>query len=178
MLQSHDVSPSDALLDTAWVRAELGWIHQTETDAAAKLRILNGSPLPIAALMAHSRATALEETTTEDAARVAAVRALSKVVLTAGRAHSQTHDGEVAPEDWPDLLAFVREAIRRRAELPDNGPWCRAATYVADRCENVLESSGDQAGRSGAYGVLRQLATAGAPDLTPTAWALHVESPV
>ncbi|MFJ3097379.1 hypothetical protein [Streptomyces hydrogenans] len=176
MLEIHQVSPSDSLLDSAWVRAELGWIHQTEPDAAAKLRILDGSPLPVAASMAHSRATTIPTATPEDAARAAEVRALAKVLLIAGRAHDQTYRSQEVPEDWPELLAFVREAIDRRAGLPDNGPWCRAATYVADRCESTLTSADE--GRSGAYGVLRQLATVGAPGATPAAWTLHVESSI
>ncbi|MFE1349554.1 hypothetical protein [Streptomyces sp. NPDC058757] len=177
MLESHQISPSDALLDSAWVRAELGWIHQTETDAAEKLRILDGSPLPIAASMAHSRAETIHTVTPEDTARVAEIRALAKVLLVAGRAHSETYRNEEVPGDWAELLAFVREAVQRRAQLPDNEPWCRAATYVADRCESTLSSS-DNEGGSGAYGVLRQLATVGAPSTTPAAWTLHIESPV
>ncbi|MGW7433276.1 hypothetical protein ACWGIN_27515 [Streptomyces sp. NPDC054861] len=178
MLQSQDVSPSDALLDSTWVRAELAAIAEAEPDAAAKQRILDGSPLPMAATVAHSRALALDEAAPGTTASVAKVRALSKVILTAGRAYSQTYRGEAAAEDWRELLAFVREAVRRRAELPENGPWCWAASYVADRCESALTSRSGSVHRSGAFGVLRQLATVEAPDRVPAAWTLHIESPV
>ncbi|MFF8412861.1 hypothetical protein [Streptomyces omiyaensis] len=176
MLQSYEVSPSDALLDSTWVRSGLNQIHEFSPDAG-ELRILGGIPLPIVAIMAHTRATATDAPL-PDAARADDVRALAKVVLTAGRAYAQRERGQTAPEDWPELLSFVREAIQQRAQLSDNAPWCRAATYVADQCESSLAGPGDAPVRSGAYGVLQQLATTGAPGRAPAAWVLHVESPV
>ena len=178
MLQSHEISPSDALLDSTRVRTELSWIHQTEPDAAAKVRILDASPLPVAAEIAHSRAVTIQTATPENSDWAADIRALAKVLLVAGRAYNETYRNQEVPKDWPELLAFVREAIQRRRQLPANAPWCRAATYVADRCESALMEPGDADLRSGAYGVLRQLATTGAPGTTPAAWTLHVESSI
>lgn len=175
-----NTSPSDALLDSPEVRDELTWALQQTPGATDLPSQLDEYPLPFVAQIAHQRLQAVKtsDRTPDETARLDNARALAKVILKAGNAHSQTRNSETPINDWPQLLAFTRKAVAARGETPEDGPWCRAAEYVIGRCEDELENGRDDRDRAGAYGVLRHLATASGPsDGFNPAWTLNADIP-
>lgn len=175
-----NTSPSDALLDSPQVRDELTWALQQTPGATDLPGQIHEYPLPFIAQIAHQRiqAAATSARTPDDASRLNDARALAKVILKSGNAHSQTRNSDTPIDDWPALLAFTREAVADRSEITEDRPWCRAAEYVIGQCEDELKNGRDQHDRAGAYGVLRYVATAsGRSDGFNPAWTLDPAIP-
>ncbi|MEU8877916.1 hypothetical protein AB0D24_43665 [Streptomyces javensis] len=168
------MSPSDALLDTITARDELTWAIQLLYGNAPRPRDYStDGPLPVAATLVRQVKTEPTNLSEGNTARLRSAQALAKVIITSGYAFNAAA-GIQTNEDWPELLAFVREAIAQWLAWRDNQPWAHAAAYVADRCEAALRASSTDANlRDGAHRVLRHLATfaAGSPGFRPE-WQL------
>ncbi|WP_146055589.1 hypothetical protein [Streptomyces malaysiensis] len=160
------MSPSDTLLDTVAARDELTWAVQLlyGNDPRPRDHAIDG-PLPSAAALVWQMKTEPTNLSEEDTTRLRVAQALAKVVITSGYAFNATAATQATDEDWPDLLAFVRDAIARWLAWRDDQPWAHAAAYVTDRCETALRAPlTDSNLRNGAYGVLRHLASIAAAD--------------
>ncbi|MGW5272109.1 hypothetical protein ACWEQP_05900 [Streptomyces sp. NPDC004044] len=118
----------------------------------------------------------LHDVADEDRSMVAGVRTLARQIKFTGYAMAYARTAsDPARNDWPELLAFVRQQFTSWAEQEDHDGPARCAHRIVDPCEQILSAAGPAEDRGDAYAALRHLATlfAGASGFHQE-WALRV----
>lgn len=104
----------------------------------------------------------------EERVMVAGVRTLAKQLKLAGFAMCYARTaGDLAWDDWPELLAFVRRHFASRAEQEDHDGPARCAGRIVDPCEQILSADGLAEERDDAYAALRHLPEVPPQPLSP-----------
>ncbi|MFI1619665.1 hypothetical protein ACH4VT_22270 [Streptomyces lydicus] len=112
-----------------------------------------------------------------DPRTVAGVRTLARQLQLTGYAMWHARDvGDQANDDWPDLLAFVRQQCAGWSAQADHDGPQRCLTRIVDLCEPLLDRRQPQENRRDAYAALRHFATlfSGAAGFQVD-WLLHTK---